>query len=182
MSDPQIIILAEPNPLISMPLRTEFSNAGFTVLLAASGPEAEDWASQITADLVVLDVALPGVTSYDACARIRRLSGYEETPIVLTADRLRPRIKAAAAAARVTEVLEKPFSFRDLIVAVAPHLPVDSALRMLCGRTGMAEVPQMIWKAPPSWNPPVVANGSVSSRMLPILPGRGRPVASARKP
>src|SRR6202035_306259 len=111
MSDPPTMIIAERDPLVRDALRVEFSHLGFVVLLAASGPEAEDFASRTIADLAILDVTLPGFSGYDACARIRRQTGYQDTPIVLTAHKRSPRVDAAAAAAGATSILSKPYSF-----------------------------------------------------------------------
>ena len=55
MSTPPIVIIAEPDPIISSVLRVEFTHWDFAVLLAASGREAEDYAAHTVAHLIVLD-------------------------------------------------------------------------------------------------------------------------------
>src|ERR1700710_3062685 len=103
MSTPPIVIIAEPDPMISSVLRVAFTQWDFAVFLATSGQEAEDYAAHAVAHLVVLDVKLQ-LAAYDACARIRRRQGYAARPIVLTANEPSPRIRAAAEAAGATVV------------------------------------------------------------------------------
>ncbi len=67
MSAPPIIILAEPDPIISSVLRVEFSELDFAVLMATTAGDAEEYAAHAVASLVVLDVGLA------AAGRVHRL-------------------------------------------------------------------------------------------------------------
>ncbi len=185
MSVPPTIIIAEPDPLFSNTLRIEFSSADFVALMAGSGTEAEDFASRTKAHLVVVDARLPGVSAYDACARIRRLDGYQTTPIVLTVGAINPKILAAAAKASVTAVVGKPYSFNELLDKVMPHVPDESVLRTFRQkRPGMADAQNMVWGPPPSLRWPHGAGSELSrnSQMLNIVRRSGPPATPARKP
>ncbi len=57
MTTPPIIIVYESDPTIRGVLRVEFSRWDFAVLLAANSTEADAYAAQTVASLVVLDVA-----------------------------------------------------------------------------------------------------------------------------
>ena len=143
------MIIAEHDSLVRDALRVEFSHLGFVVLLAASGPEAEDFAARTVADLVILDVMLPRLSGYDACARIRQRVGYENTPIVLTTYKRSPRVDAAAVAAGATSILGKPYSFNDLLSTLAPHLRADHPLLVkLPGVAGLGEPAGREWGKP----------------------------------
>lgn len=178
------IIVAEYDPLIRNALRVEFSRMDFVVLIATSGAEAEEFAARTIVHLAVLDVALPGFSGFEACARIRRQHGYQDIPIVLTAHQRTPRIDAAAKQASATTVLAKPYSFNDLLNTLAPHLPAEHAL-MKCPRAaGLGEVAGRAWGQPASleWQ---FGNESGLSRnrlMLPIVRGSGVRIPLLRKP
>jgi CheY-like chemotaxis protein len=142
MSTPPIVIIVEPSSMISDVLRVEFSCLGFAVLLAANAREAEQYAAQATANLVVLDVTEKKVSGYVACARIRRQPGYAATPIVLTTGHISAQDIEASKAAGATVLLPKPYSMSDLVHAVSPHVPAaDPLLTHPSKRTGMAETP-----------------------------------------
>jgi CheY-like chemotaxis protein len=185
MSEPPTIIVAARDQLVRNALRVEFSHLGFIVLLAMTGPEAEDFAARTIADLAVLDVELPGFSGYDACARIRRQTGYETTPIVLTVRERSPRVDAAAATAGATAILSKPFSFNDLLSALAPHLPPDHALLVrLPAAGGVGEGTGRKWGRPETleWRFGASSGLSRNGLMLPIVRGKGVRVPLIRKP
>src|SRR4051812_40323471 len=114
MTTPPIIIISEPDPMVSGVLRVEFSRWDFAVLLAGSSEEADAYATQTAASLVVLDAARAHLSAYEACARIRRRQGYATCPIVLTVREVSTRLQAAAATAGATALLAKPYSVMDL--------------------------------------------------------------------
>jgi DNA-binding response OmpR family regulator len=182
MSTPPIVIIAEPDPIISSILRVEFTRLDFAVLLATSGPEAEDYASQTVAHLVVLDARLH-LGAFDAAARIRRRQGYADRPIVLTTTEPSPKIKAAAEKASVTVVLAKPYSVDDLFNAIRPFVPSDDLLLTHSARVGGMNAPRT-WApaAPQTWqsggNSALTRNG----QLLPIVRGKGAMIPLIRKP
>jgi DNA-binding response OmpR family regulator len=182
MPGPATIILAEPDPMFGTMLRVEFSAYGFTVLMAANGTEAFDYARLTEARLVLLDSALAGLDSFEACARIRRSPNHVRTPIVLTVRVHRDRVQAAAAVAGATLVLAKPYAFEDLMQALEAHLPADDPLLSArARRTGMAEgvewgpLPPLTW---PSGSDSALAR---NARVLPVMRGTGVRVPLIRR-
>nr|WP_294554295.1 response regulator [uncultured Rhodopila sp.] len=147
MSAPPIIILAEPDPIISSVLRVEFSELDFAVLMAATAADAEEYAARAVANLVVLDVGSLRLAGYNACARIRRRGGYATRPIVLTSHDVSERMRAAAETAGANVLLPKPYSVRDLLAALTPHLPPgDPLLTHRASKLALAQE----WTASPS--------------------------------
>lgn len=180
MSTPPVVIIAEPDPIISSVLRVEFSRWDFAVLLAASGSEAEEYATHTVAHLIVLDAKLH-LAAYDACARIRRRQGYASRPIVLTATHPSPKMTAAAERAGATVLLGKPYSLDDLFVAIEPHLPSGDMLRGRRAGTGGLHAPKQWGPAPPQpWrsggNSALTRNG----QLLPIVRGQGEKIPLLR--
>jgi DNA-binding response OmpR family regulator len=184
MSGPAIIIISEPDPMISGVLRVEFSRWDFAVLLAGSSEEAAAYACQALASLVVLDAGKAHVSAYEACARIRRSDGYAARPIVVTVQQVSERSMAAAEIAGATALLSKPYSVMDLFRAVTPHLPANDPL-LLAGNasTGVAAPPRQEWKLPPSleWRSGDESTLSRNKLLLPIVRGGGKSIPLAGK-
>jgi CheY-like chemotaxis protein len=185
MPTPHTIIVAEPDPIFGSVLRVEFTRGGFAVLMAGTGPEAEDFARRTEARLVLLDSALPGVSSFDASARIRRQPTYGRTPIVLTVRDAAQRIDRAASVAGFTLVLAKPYAFTDLLDAVEPHVLADDPL--LTARatlTGLAAPSARQWGPTPplSWKSAPDSGLTQNARVLPIVRGAGTQIPFLRKP
>jgi DNA-binding response OmpR family regulator len=185
MSTPSIIIISEPDPMISGVLRVEFSRWNFAVLLAASSEEAHAYASQTVACLIVLDAGNAHLSAYEACARIRRRHGYATRPIVVTDNECSARTKEAAHTAGATALLAKPYSVMDLFRAVTPHLPANDPL-LLAGQTqaGVAAFPVQEWKLPASLEEWRSGDESALARnrlLLPIVRGSGKQIPLAGK-
>jgi len=140
MSAPPIIIVAEPDPLVSSVLRVELSEGDFAVLMAATAAEAEAFAALAVANLVVMDVSVRRLAGYSACARIRRRNGYATKPIVLTSVDVSEPMQQAAATAGANVLLPKPYSVGDLFAALTPHLnPGDPLLTHRASRFSLAQ-------------------------------------------
>ena len=102
---------------------------GQDVHLATSGLEAVALASRVKASLIMLDVNMPDLDGFQACVQIRRLPGYDATPIVmLTADD-GAKIQTAASRAGATMFLVKPFSTAALMQALSRFLPISDAMQ-----------------------------------------------------
>jgi CheY-like chemotaxis protein len=182
MSTLPIVILAEPDPLIRNVLRAEFTHWDFVVRLAATGQEAEDYATHAVAHLIVLDAKLQ-LGAYDACARIRRHPAYAARPIVLTTNKPSPRVKAAAGAAGVTVVLAKPYSVSDLFNAIRPFVTPDDVLFSPRAQGNGINPPKewapasvQTWQ--PGGNPALARNG----KLLPVVRSQGVMLPLTRKP
>ena len=172
MSTPPIVIIAEPDPMISSVLRVEFTHLDFVVLLAPSGQEVEDYASQVIAHLIVVDTKLR-LGAYDACARIRRQPGYADRPIVLTTSKMTPPVQAAADAAGATCVLPKPYSVTDLFKALEPSLAPDDLLLTQRARIfGVSQPKEWALAAPPAWKASAGSGLARNGQVLPIVRGK----------
>jgi two-component system chemotaxis response regulator CheY len=185
MPTPHTIIVAEPDPIFGSVLRVEFTRGGFTVLMAGDAPEAEDFARRTEARLVLLDSSLPGVSSFDASARIRRQPTYDRTPIVLTVRDAAQRIDRAASIAGFTLVLVKPYAFSDLLDAIEPHVPPDDPLLTTRATlTGLAAPSARPWGPTPplTWKSAPDSGLTQNARVLPIVRGSGKRIPLVRKP
>ena len=177
MTTPPIIIVAESDPMISGVLRVEFSRWDFAVLLATTSQEADAFAAQTVASLVVLDIAKPLMIAYETCARIRRRPGYGERPIVLTAWDVSVRFQAAAAAAGATTLLQKPYSVMDLFKAITPHMKADDPL-LVAGytKTGLAASEEWKPSGALEWNSGSDSALTRNRLLLPIVRGGGKKI------
>ena len=76
-------ILAVDDDLAALrALRQILTQKGYDVAVAASGDEALEWLRQGTPDLVILDVAMPGLSGLETCRRIRTDPRFRETPVI----------------------------------------------------------------------------------------------------
>src|SRR2546425_3180015 len=88
---------------------------GFQVEVASNGPDGLVMAQRIDADLVILDLMLPGMDGLEVCRQLRSNPITRDVPILmLTArDEVRDRITGLDVGA--DDYLTKPFSFEELL-------------------------------------------------------------------
>ena len=65
---------------------------GYEASVAANGQEALDAANARTPDLILLDIAMPGIDGYETCALLKKDIRHKNVPIIfLTGKDLDPR-------------------------------------------------------------------------------------------
>jgi CheY-like chemotaxis protein len=123
------VIVADDDALIRGVVRSLLLGVGQTVFLAACGEEAVAYASQVRASLVLLDLNMPRLNGLLACEKLRRLPGYENTPIVILSAHDGERERHAAARVGTTLFLAKPFQPALLLRALSPYLTIDASMQ-----------------------------------------------------
>jgi CheY-like chemotaxis protein len=121
------VIVADNDYIVRGILRSILEREGFTVLQAVDGLEAIDYAMRVRARLVILDYKMPRLDGFGACAQIRHLPGYADTPIAVLTAFDNKDTRAAAKQAGVTTVMAKPFKPVDLLRAIADLLGPEAA-------------------------------------------------------
>ncbi len=95
---------------------------GYEVITAADGFEALAKVADGNPDLIFIDIMMPRLDGYQACALIKSNAHYAATPVIMLSskdglfDRARGRIVGS------DQYLTKPFTRDELIGAVRAHL------------------------------------------------------------
>lgn len=97
------------------------SQAGYDVILAEDGFAALTKVAQHNPDVIFVDIMMPRLDGYQACALIKRSQKFHSTPVIMLSskdgvfDRARGRLVGS------DEYLTKPFTRDDLVNAVQQH-------------------------------------------------------------
>jgi DNA-binding response OmpR family regulator len=89
--------------------------AGFEVVTAEDGASALSIVGTWRPDLVVLDVAMPGLSGYDVCKRFRSDPAMERVPVIMLTARTQATFSTLGYMAGADLYLTKPFSPRELV-------------------------------------------------------------------
>jgi DNA-binding response OmpR family regulator len=76
------ILAVDDDPTALAALRQILTQKGYEVTTATNGEEALSLAAAQDFDLALLDVAMPGLTGYDVCRRIRSAERTKDLPVV----------------------------------------------------------------------------------------------------
>lgn len=88
---------------------------GFAVLRAASGEEALAIAAARRADLVLLDIRLPGIDGVQTLAALRRLDGWAEVPVFAMTASVMPDERRSFMAHGFAALLAKPLPVMEML-------------------------------------------------------------------
>ena len=104
------ILYVEDEPDIRMVAQMALEAVGgFNVIACASGAQALAAAPQAQADLLLLDVMMPGMDGLSTLAALRKLPATAHTPAIFMTAKVQASEVAAYKAMGALEVIPKPF-------------------------------------------------------------------------
>jgi two-component system response regulator RegX3 len=109
------LLIIEDESAISDPLSYMLAREGFEVAVAASGPAGLEEFARSGADLVLLDVMLPGLSGTEVCRTLRQTSSV---PIIMLTARDSEVDKVVGLELGADDYVTKPFSHRELVARV----------------------------------------------------------------
>ena len=109
------MLVVDDEEAIAEAVRARLESEGYRVLVALDGPDAIEQHSRHGADLVVLDLMLPGMDGLEVCKQIQR-DGW--TPVLMLTAKTEEADKIAGFAVGADDYLTKPFSLRELAARV----------------------------------------------------------------
>ena len=105
------ILAVEDDERIRAAVKLALEDEGWTVDEAASGEEAAILFLRQPADVVLIDIMLPGIDGFELCRTIRRSS---DVPIVMVTARADTHDVVAGLEAGADDYLTKPFAPKEL--------------------------------------------------------------------
>ena len=118
---PLRVLVADDDPDILTMVTTLLSREGYSVIPAANGIEALSLARSARPDLLVLDIAMPGMDGYAVCREIRA-SGPEAPPVIFLTARVETQDRVVGLDAGAVDYVVKPFSAAELRARVRAAL------------------------------------------------------------
>lgn len=122
-----VVLVVEDNKDLCDVLEAQLRFFGFTPICVESGDDALEWLDQRRADLVVLDVMLPGTDGIKVCARIRVTHSASELPILMLSalgSHTNNRVEGLKAGAN--DFLAKPYNVDELVARMRVLLSVKA--------------------------------------------------------
>ncbi len=110
------ILVVEDNADLAFAVTTALQSEGFDVAVAGTGPEGVDAARTGDADLIILDLMLPGFDGYRVIRTLRQ-SGID-TPILILTARGEEADKVKGLRLGADDYVTKPFGAMELLARV----------------------------------------------------------------
>ena len=109
------ILIVEDEESYWEPLAYMLKKEGYEAVVAATGPEGIDAFERGGADLVLLDVMLPGMSGVDVCRELRSRSGV---PIIMLTAKDSEIDKVVGLEMGADDYVTKPYSGRELLARI----------------------------------------------------------------
>jgi len=110
------ILVIEDEPAIVRTLERGLGAHGYTVVSADNGEDGVRLAAAEPVDVVLLDIALPGLDGHQTLARLR--SQRQDLPILMLTARDDVQNKVSALEAGADDYLTKPFVLEELVARI----------------------------------------------------------------
>lgn len=116
------IMVIDDSQTIRRTAETLLAREGYQVITAQDGFEALSKVADYQPDIIFIDIMMPRLDGYQACALIKANPKFQRTPVIMLSskdglfDRARGRIVGS------DEYLTKPFTKDELLGAVRAHV------------------------------------------------------------
>jgi len=119
------ILLVEDEASLSEPLAYLLGKEGFDVTVAETGTAAVEMFTRSGADLILLDLMLPGISGTEVCRQIRATS---MVPIIMLTAKDTEVDKVVGLELGADDYVTKPYSSRELVARIRAVLRRQSGL------------------------------------------------------
>ena len=117
------IILMEDDPDIAWLTQLQLERAGYRVHAANDGRGGLDAFLNDGADLLLIDIDLPGLNGWEVCTHVRSVS---QVPIIMLTAYPQKGEARQSGDQRCERVIEKPFTFATLLDGIADTFRVPA--------------------------------------------------------
>lgn len=133
-SGSRILIVEDEKKLASV-LQDFLQHSGYQTHILYRGDEVIDWLQCEHADLLLLDIMLPGKDGLDICREVRQFSTI---PIIMTTARVEEIDRLLGLELGADDYISKPYSVREVVARVKAQL--RRAAMMRDGRSDVSEI------------------------------------------
>ena len=109
------VLIVEDEESLADPLAYLLRKEGFETTVAVDGPSALAEFDRVGADIVLLDLMLPGMSGTDVCKQLRARSGV---PVIMVTARDSEIDKVLGLELGADDYVTKPYSARELIARI----------------------------------------------------------------
>jgi two-component system, sensor histidine kinase and response regulator len=117
-----VILIVDDNNKNLQVLGSILKESHYKVAVAKDGPSAISLASKINPDLILLDVMMPGMSGFEACAKMKSMENTRNIPIIFLSARNESSDIVQGFTAGGVDYVTKPFIKEELLARIRNHL------------------------------------------------------------
>jgi DNA-binding response OmpR family regulator len=121
----RVVVIGEDDEPIATLLRDSINDEnGYQAVVVSDGALVIETVRQVHADLLILDIMMPGLNGFEVFDRVRADTDIREMPVLFVSAATNQH-DSDFAERQITEVISKPFDLNDLLERVRVLCPAD---------------------------------------------------------
>ena len=126
MKPTHTILIVDDEPTVRDTLEALLYQEGYNLVFAADGPEALTTLEKIEADVILLDVMMPGMSGLEVCRTLKGKPAWQHIPIILVSALDSKQDMVAGLEAGADDFLSKPVNGLELRARVRSMLRIKT--------------------------------------------------------
>jgi adenylate cyclase len=119
------ILVVDDAPANIQSLSSILKQQGYQISVATNGRQALEVLARIRPDLILLDVMMPEMDGFEACALIKASTAWREIPIIFLTAKSDTTDIVRGFELGAVDYVAKPFNAHELLARVNTHLTID---------------------------------------------------------
>ncbi len=147
------ILVVEDTPEIRLLATLVLESQGHTVYSAEHGEAGLAMARELSPDLILLDVVMPGLDGYEVCRRLKQDTALRDVPVIFMSAQDDVQAQTLGFEVGAADYVTKPLAVPVLLARVRTHIALHAQRRSLEGmfRDALEYAPDAIILADPQW-------------------------------
>ena len=122
----KVVVIGEDDEPIATLLRDSINDEdGYQAVVVSDGALVLETVRQVHADLLILDIMMPGLSGFEVYDRVRADTDIRDMP-VLFVSAATPQFDAEFKERGIRDIISKPFDLNDLLDKVRVLCPSDA--------------------------------------------------------
>ena len=122
----KVVVIGEDDEPIALLLRDAISDEpGYQAVVVSDGALVLETVRQVHADLLILDIMMPGLNGFEVFDRVRADTAIRDMPVLFVSAATN-QYESDFAQRGIKDVISKPFDLNDLLERVRVLCPSDA--------------------------------------------------------
>jgi CheY-like chemotaxis protein len=126
---PELVLIIDDDAALAQLTQLWVESAGYRALAAHDGASGLAAARVVKPDVVLLDIAMPGLNGYEVSRHLKADGLLAHVPVIFLSANVHETARREAHAAGAAHFLSKPYAGAELLVAIALALAGDAGVR-----------------------------------------------------
>ncbi len=128
---PALILIVDDNATNLQVLGSMLRENKYKTAVAENGEAALAFVNRRQPQLILLDIAMPGLDGFEVCSRLKQDPNYASIPVIFLSVRTETSEKVRAFKSGGVDYITKPFQREEVLARIEAHLQLQQAKHML---------------------------------------------------